>query len=162
MEQELSSLVESPTSIVDLLSTSLPAQATYFIQIIFVTTVFSCGMEILRVVPLLKAMLRRFLGPRLTERERQQPFLTLRPLSNPLDFEHAGFSSNIVSLPVPLFGAQFPSSHKLLSHIPGVILYRLFCIFRDLAADKHRCCILLRVYGFNFLPSICIHLPQPF
>jgi hypothetical protein len=94
--QQLSEMINDYTLIIDLLATSLPAQATYFIQIIFVTTVFSCGMEILRVIPVIKAALRKCIGPRLTKRERQKAFMGLQPLGDPLDFEFADFSSNMV------------------------------------------------------------------
>lgn len=107
-------MIESPTSIVNILATSLPSQvsfcfipfslestgilltsccllqSTYFIQIVFVSTAFSMGLEILRVMPLLFAFIRRFLSPNLTEEERQTTVLGMfRPLADPDDFGHA-------------------------------------------------------------------------
>ena len=89
-------MIESPTIIVDLLATSLPQQATYFMQITFVSTVISGGMELLRVVPIALAIIRSFVGPRLTEKERRTTFFGLRPLYDPAEFEHADFTSNAV------------------------------------------------------------------
>ena len=63
---------------------------------IFVTTVVTCGMEMLRVVPLVKALIRKFVGPRLTKKERRRKFLLFRPLADPRDFEYADFASNLV------------------------------------------------------------------
>lgn len=48
------------------------------------------GLEILRVMPLLFAFIRRFLPPNLTEEERQTTVLGMfRPLADPDDFGHA-------------------------------------------------------------------------
>lgn len=91
-------MVETPTIVVDLLATSLPQQATYFMQISFVSTVISGGMELLRVVPIAMAIVRAFVGPRLTEEEKRTTFLGIRPLYDPPEFEHADFTSNAVSM----------------------------------------------------------------
>lgn len=50
----------------------------------------------LRVVPLVHALIRRFVGPRLTEKERQTTFFGIRPLADPTEFEHADNLSNLV------------------------------------------------------------------
>lgn len=96
--QELADLVENPQfeKIINLLATSLPAQSTFFIQLIVVQTVISAAMETLRVIPLVKALLRKYIGPKLTKKERQKAFMGLQPLADPLPFEHADFTSNLV------------------------------------------------------------------
>jgi hypothetical protein len=94
--QEIHNIIENPTSIVELLAKSLPAQSTYFCQIVFVATVTSAAMELLRIVPLLIALLRQCIGPRLTEKERQTSFMGLRPLCDPQEFSHADFTSQSV------------------------------------------------------------------
>eukprot|EP00540_Astrosyne_radiata_P023433 CAMPEP_0116867712 /NCGR_PEP_ID=MMETSP0418-20121206/26776_1 /TAXON_ID=1158023 /ORGANISM="Astrosyne radiata, Strain 13vi08-1A" /LENGTH=250 /DNA_ID=CAMNT_0004503567 /DNA_START=436 /DNA_END=1188 /DNA_ORIENTATION=+ len=77
-------MVQHPAETVDLLANALPQQATYFLQIVVVrATVVGLSLELLRVVPFVQAFLRRFFGPRLTERERNEPFMGLRPLSSP-------------------------------------------------------------------------------
>lgn len=54
------------------------------------------GVEILRVVPVAMALIRSCVGPRLTEKERQTTFMGLRPLADPVEFEHADIFSQIV------------------------------------------------------------------
>jgi len=66
------------------------------LQIVFIGTVIPVGVELLRVVPLVLATLRRRFGPNLTDKERNATFLGLRPLSDPPDFPHADLLSQIV------------------------------------------------------------------
>lgn len=89
-------MIEQPKAIVDLLATSLPAQSTFFFQMAVVMTTTTVVIEGLRVVPIALATVRRFAGPRLTEKERETTFMGLRPLSDPDDFAHADFLSNAV------------------------------------------------------------------
>jgi hypothetical protein len=91
-------MIDSPTLIIDLLATALPQEATYFMQISFVSTVISGGMELLRVVPIALAVIRAYVGPRLTEKEQRTSFIGIRPLYDPMEFEHADFTSQAVSL----------------------------------------------------------------
>jgi hypothetical protein len=54
------------------------------------------GFEILRVMPLIFALIRSFLPPKLTEEERQTTVFGLfRPLADPSDFGHAGSLAQI-------------------------------------------------------------------
>jgi Sec-independent protein secretion pathway component TatC len=120
----LSNLLEDPASIVDLLATSLPAQSTFFMQMVsdhgpeelisfklpsynlplvslfpfqaVVMTVTTSAIEGLRVVPLVLAFVRRFVGPRLTEKERRTAYMGLAPLNEPPDFPHADYLSSMV------------------------------------------------------------------
>ena len=51
----------------------------------------------LRVMPLIFALVRRFLSPNLTERERQTSVLGfIRPLADPSDFGHADSLAQII------------------------------------------------------------------
>jgi len=86
---ELSNILRNPEKIIDLLARSLPAQSTYFIQIILVDTFVRLSAELLRVLPLGLAALRRCIGPNLTAKERNTPFMWLHPLSDPWDFQMA-------------------------------------------------------------------------
>ena len=97
-QQKIAEMIESPTIIINLLATSLPQQATYFMQISFVSIVISGGLEALRVLPIALAVLRSFVGPKLTEKEQRTTFMGLRPLYDPLEFQHADITSNAVSL----------------------------------------------------------------
>jgi hypothetical protein len=94
--QEINAIISDPTSIVDLLANSLPAQSTYFIQIVFVGTTLMVGMEVVRIIPLALAGLRRFIGPNLTDKERNTVFMGIRPLCDPIEFEHADTFSQVV------------------------------------------------------------------
>lgn len=86
---ELNSILKRPSSFIDLLANSLPAQSTYFVQIILVTTFFGQALELLRVYPLGMAWLRRRVGPNLTEKERNTTYMELHPLADPMEFQHA-------------------------------------------------------------------------
>lgn len=54
------------------------------------------GSEVLRVVPIAQATLRKFIGPRLTEKERNKVFMGLRPLSDPEELDQAEALSQVV------------------------------------------------------------------
>jgi hypothetical protein len=96
--KEIEGLVEDPLSFIDLLADSLPAQSTYFLQISFVGMVLFIAMENLRVVALVTALLRRFIGPRLTEKQRETTYMGIRPLADPVEFEHADNMAKITVL----------------------------------------------------------------
>jgi hypothetical protein len=81
----------------------LPKQSTYFIQIVFVGTVISTSIEILRIVPLIKAAIRPLLPPNLTQNEREKPVFGIASLSNPPEFSHADCSAQIVRIRIQRF-----------------------------------------------------------
>ncbi|KAL7556780.1 hypothetical protein ACA910_005222 [Epithemia clementina (nom. ined.)] len=99
----ISDIVEDWTKIVDLLANALPAQGTYFMQILLASTATSAAMEMLRVVPVAKAVLRSVIGPNLTEKERSKRFMGLAPLSDPPNFDHADFTAQLVLYFMVLF-----------------------------------------------------------
>jgi hypothetical protein len=86
---ELTNMIKNPERIIDLLSTSLPSQATYFMQIMFAATFLLQAIEMLRLYPLGCALLRRFVGPRATAKERKKPWLYIYTLEEPPEFWHA-------------------------------------------------------------------------
>lgn len=88
-------MLREPEKIIDLLSSTLPAQSTFFMQMAFVQTFTTFVMEGLRVSPIAKAFLRKFLGPNLTKREKQLVFMGLNPLCVVDDFEYADHLSNL-------------------------------------------------------------------
>jgi len=94
--EAISDIIDDWTHVIDLLANALPAQGTYFMQIVLVSTTTSAGMELLRVVAVVTAALRRCIGPRLTKKERSKAYMGLRPLSDPKEFEHADFTSQLV------------------------------------------------------------------
>lgn len=78
--KQLEAIIDDYTKIIDILAKSLPSQSTYFIQISFVGTVMFLVFEMLRVTPLAMAFIRRFVGPKITEKQRRTTFFGIRPL----------------------------------------------------------------------------------
>lgn len=93
---ELANMINNPEDIVDFLANALPAQSSYFIQIVLIFTFLFQGMELLRVQPLGYAFVRRFVGPNLTAKERRRKWKFIYSLENPPAFYHAEVSSQIV------------------------------------------------------------------
>lgn len=86
---ELTNMIKSPEKIIDLLSTSLPSQSAYFMQIMFAATFLLQAIELLRLYPLACALVRRFVGPNATKKEREKPWLYIYTLEEPPEFWHA-------------------------------------------------------------------------
>ncbi len=93
---EVTNIIEDPSSMVDLLANSLPAQSSFFIQVILAQTFFLQSIEVPRMYPLFVAFLRKFFGPRLTEKERQRRWGYLHWLGDPPDFWHAETFAQLV------------------------------------------------------------------
>eukprot|EP00522_Entomoneis_paludosa_P010249 CAMPEP_0172440364 /NCGR_PEP_ID=MMETSP1065-20121228/1000_1 /TAXON_ID=265537 /ORGANISM="Amphiprora paludosa, Strain CCMP125" /LENGTH=974 /DNA_ID=CAMNT_0013189155 /DNA_START=177 /DNA_END=3101 /DNA_ORIENTATION=- len=94
--QAINAILADWSQIIDLLANALPAQGTYFMQILLVSTTTSAGMELLRPIPIASAALRTYIGPNLTEKERNKSYMGLRPLCDPKEFEHADYTSQLV------------------------------------------------------------------
>lgn len=87
---EISEISKSSSRIIDLMGSAFPGQSTYFIQILLVKTFVGLPIEMLKVMPLLKAGLRSIVGPNLTSRESERIYLkVIRPLNQPLWLLHA-------------------------------------------------------------------------
>ncbi|KAF4659558.1 hypothetical protein FOZ61_000940 [Perkinsus olseni] len=81
-------LVSTPLKTLQkILSTNLPQQANYFISFVFVRVGLGLGIELIRLVPAALALLRRCLGPGLSEKERSRIWLGLEPLEAPIQLE---------------------------------------------------------------------------
>ena len=119
---ELANMIDDPENIVRFLGTSLPAQSSYFIQIVFVFTFFVQGLELLRVTPLSFAFLRRFVGPRLTKKERKRKWHFINSLEDPPPFHMADFFAQIVLFYVIFF------VYSSTSPITCVFLFGCFLI----------------------------------
>ncbi|CAB9506136.1 CSC1-like protein [Seminavis robusta] len=96
--EEIQKFVQTPGTIVELLATSLPTQSTFFIQMSFVSTFSTWFSEGLGVARIGKGILRSWVGPQLTDRERQKHLWGLRPLSDPEDFPYADNMAALVLL----------------------------------------------------------------
>jgi hypothetical protein len=70
---------------------------------VLVFTFFFQGLELLRVYPLGMALLRRFIGPNLTAKERRKRWKFIYSLEDPPEFFHAEVFSQIVLLYVTNF-----------------------------------------------------------
>lgn len=89
-------MIENPESIITLFANSLPAQSSYFTQILLATTFLMQSLEFLRVYPLGMAFLRHFVGPNLTEKERSKTWGWFNSLEDPPDFWHAEAFAQII------------------------------------------------------------------
>jgi calcium permeable stress-gated cation channel len=98
--ESLPKFAGDPMKLVNLLAKSLPTQSTYFIQITFVRTTILIVTEMLRTTPLITAFIRKFIGPRLTEKERRKTVFGLRPLADPSEFAQADMFSKFSRLHV--------------------------------------------------------------
>jgi hypothetical protein len=116
---ELVNMLEEPENIVKFLANSLSAQSTYFIQITLTQTFVLQSIEMLRVYPLSVALLRHFIGPNLTEKERRRPWWLFYPLENPPDFWHAETLAQLVLFYIVFF--------VYATIAPIVSFFLLFC-----------------------------------
>jgi len=67
-------------AILSALGNNLPGQASTFMIFVLVKVCLSASFEVTRIVPAIIAMIRSKLGPKITEKERRQPWLGLKPL----------------------------------------------------------------------------------
>lgn len=85
---ELQAISEEPASIVNRLAESIPAQVKSFIQFVQVQNFLGCGLELLRIPRVVMAAIRQKIGPNLTEKEQNTPFMGLLPISEPEEMEY--------------------------------------------------------------------------
>lgn len=93
---EITNIIENPDSVINLLANALPSQGYFFVQLALAQTFVLQAIETLRIYPLSIALLRRYIGPRLTAKERRNPFCWLCPLDEPPDFWHAETFAQII------------------------------------------------------------------
>jgi hypothetical protein len=84
----LAQIAEKPTLAVTLLATSLPAQVKAFIQFVQVQNFLGCGLELLRIPRVVMALIRERIGPNLTEKERNTPYMGILPITEPEEMEY--------------------------------------------------------------------------
>jgi hypothetical protein len=100
---EISNMIKNPGSVIELLANSLPAQSSYFIQILMATTFLVQSMNFLRVYPLGVAFLRHYVGPSLTKKERNRTWGGINSLEDPPQFRLAKTFAQIVLYFMVLF-----------------------------------------------------------
>lgn len=99
----LMQLASDPVPIVlDILGRKLPAQASFFMQLMLVQSFLGMGLELLRPVPCAIAAVRRILGPGVTDKERAAPWMGLNPLSSPGPFDQPNSLSSVMLMYVIL------------------------------------------------------------
>lgn len=84
----LAQIAEKPTLAVTLLATSLPGQVKAFIQFVQVQNFLGCGLELLRIPRVVMALIRERIGPNLTEKERNTPYMGILPITEPAEMEY--------------------------------------------------------------------------
>ena len=82
--ESLQAILDDPSNSIKLLSEALPSQAAFFIQLIIVGDLVPLGIELLRILPVVKNQIRKLLanalGHNLTEKERNETFMGLQSL----------------------------------------------------------------------------------
>merc|ERR1712238_376263 len=116
-------MVENPTMIVSLLADSLPNRSTYFIQILLVSTCITLSIELLRVSAIATAAIRLFVGPKLTEEERQTTWMGIRPFADPVEFQHALVLSGLVLYFIVFF------VYATLAPITSIFIFFVFLVY---------------------------------
>jgi len=127
---EITNIINNPGSAVTLLATSIPGQSSYFMQILFVQTFLGQGLELLRISPLAIAWVRSWVGPNLTEKEKNTTWLGIRPLADPLEFEFADIVSNgmLYFMVVFVYGTMAPLTNWFLA----------FCFIIMISGYRHQ------------------------
>ncbi|KAF4659700.1 hypothetical protein FOL47_007476 [Perkinsus chesapeaki] len=130
----LKDLTESPLETIQtILATNLPQQSNYFISFVFVQIGLDLGLELIRVVPAATALLRRWLGPNLSEKERSRPWLGLSPLSAPKVLE----SPKLVSTVMLFFMILFV--YSVMSPITSFVMAFAFFSFAIVYKIEYAC-----------------------
>jgi len=94
--EELQEIIDSPRELENLLARAVPDQSKNFMQYVLVQTFVYLGPEILRLQPIVFAWIRSKLGPNLTEKERNQPWIIFRPLCVSEEFEFSTTQANLI------------------------------------------------------------------
>ena len=117
--------------IIDILGNKLPAQASYFMQLMLVQYFVGLGLELARPVPCAIAAVRRAAGPGLTPKERDSPWLGLSPLSAPGELGHPALLSDVALMFVILF------TYAALSPVTCFVM--AFCFGASAVAYRNQC-----------------------
>lgn len=125
---ELQKMLDKPELIISLLGGTLPNQAGLFMQYAIVQTFLGLSIEALRISSVVVAWLRRKLGPNLTEKERNTPWMGLSPLSVPSEFAFAATQADQILFYVILF--VYSVLAPISSFIMGFIFFVKAMIYR--------------------------------
>ncbi|KAF4655429.1 hypothetical protein FOZ61_007575 [Perkinsus olseni] len=117
----LQQLADIPAATIrDILATNLPQQANFFIAFVFVQVGLGLALEIIRLVPYIISVIRSFIGPNLTEKERNTSWLGLSPLSVPATLDLPKLLSDVMLFFMILF------VYSVLSPIVSLVMLFAF------------------------------------
>lgn len=85
----LSDIINKPSSIAEILGKTIPGTSTFFMSVLVIQGCLGLTLELVRVVPVILAYLHRKIAPQITPRERENPWLFLKPLWFPDEFEQS-------------------------------------------------------------------------
>ncbi|OQR90886.1 hypothetical protein THRCLA_09167, partial [Thraustotheca clavata] len=136
--ENLRAIFDNPSSIINLLGKSIPAQASSFMSFLIIKTGLSLPIELLRLSPYLLSRLYLIFAPQLTKRERVSRWLGLRPLHEPGELQYSNILPDYYQ--AVLLTLTFSPMSPLLSYFSA-----LFFIISDLIYRRQ----LLFVYDPN-------------
>jgi len=84
----LEEVIDQPVKIISLLAVSVPTQVKAFIQYVQVQNFLGCALELLRIPRVVMALLRERIGPNLTEKERNTPYMGILPMTEAEEMEY--------------------------------------------------------------------------
>jgi hypothetical protein len=84
----LQEVIDQPLTIISLLAVSVPLQVKSFIAYVQVQNFLGCALELLRIPRVAMALLRERIGPNLTEKERNTPYMGILPMSEADEMEY--------------------------------------------------------------------------
>lgn len=140
----------------------------------FITTFSIFLVEGLQSAKISVGILRSYIGPNLTDRERKSKFMAMYPLSEPWDFRQGYYLGQLVSLMqlkitlvswasepgVVLSGCWCIIPNNCLLCCAGAYLLDIFGIQCHRPLSQLRGCFLLCILGSYVPASLCLYLPS--
>jgi len=113
--QSIQEIIDNPTSAVNIVAETLPAQSAYFIQLIIVQNLLALGIELLRISPIAQewigTLVKKLFGYDLTEKERNTSFLGIRDIADPLEYyfgRELGMKTMLLMMVLYVYGCMSP------------------------------------------------------
>jgi hypothetical protein len=124
----------------------------------------SLAMEMLRVVPLAMALIRRFLPPNLTQKEKETTVFGISPLADPSEFELASSLAQIVR-DLALMNIGLNESNHVVGQILNFVIMLVYAVIAPLTVFIQGFCFLAvsrdgrlkHLYSQSaFFPDVCL------
>jgi hypothetical protein len=142
-------IIENPESAFEMLGNSLPRMSSFFITFVTVKTFLALGLELVRCVSLIQAMLRYILFPNATLRTKRTVIAALRSIDDPgwFPFHKILAQDMLVVVISVVFAVVAP-----LVLLPCAI----FCLFSRIMWTHHHLYVYEAVFesGGQFWPKI--------